>query len=747
MKYNSVALDQVSLKDSFLINAFYQEVRYLKSLDVDRLVSGFYTTKGLTAKAEQYEGWESSEIQGHTLGHYLTALSQAFLLSSDTDLGKKIEYIINELSICQHKSGYLSAFNEVLFDRLENKEPAWVPWYTMHKILSGLISVYYLKKDLKSFHIITKLANWISNRVNNWSDEIQKRVLAVEYGGMNDCLYETFLITKNKNHLKAAHQFDELSLFKSLANKDDILNNLHANTTIPKFIGAMKRVMVTDDTDFYLEAAENFWDIVINHHTYITGGNSEWEHFGEADILDSERSNCTCETCNTYNMLKLSKGLFMLTGKSKYLNYYENTFNNAILPSQNPETGMTMYFQPMATGYFKTFGEPFENFWCCTGSGMENFTKLNDGILYFNEEELIIARYASFDYKWHDKSISLSLDVEFLKKSKFKVILETFKDVKESYVNLKFHIPSWVKGNVVLGRSSLSSRISQDFLELSGIVSGCIEIEVDFPMELTLHNLCDSPNTYAFKYGPNLLSACLGRDNMEISKTGVDVTIPTKNIEIDDFFIVNNIEDWIKKTVTVKPVSGEIPEYYISDENNEYKFIPHYLQYKERYGIYWRLIEKDSSELKKYQKRHRQKALFECSIIDKIPLGNDQYELEHNIYGENTISDTRDGYRHREILPNGELSYLLRVNPELDNYLEFKYSLSGIFSFNVIVDNVIVSEVKNTASKGLDYLDKQLILPKSSIMGKDEIKVCFKNSGGEPFRIVDLLLTRKVSNK
>jgi DUF1680 family protein len=192
---------------------------------------------------------------------------------------------------------------------------------------------------------------------------------------MNDALYELYKHTGNANHLSAANSFDEMTLFEPLYKGEDILNGKHANTTIPKIIGALNRYSVTGE-EYYLQVAANFWEIVTENHTYITGGNSEWEHFGESKILDAERTNCNCETCNTYNMLKLSRELFRVTGDTKYADYYENAFINAILSSQNPETGMTTYFQPMATGFFKVYSSPTEHFWCCTGSGMENFSKL-----------------------------------------------------------------------------------------------------------------------------------------------------------------------------------------------------------------------------------------------------------------------------------------------------------------------------------------------------------------------------------
>ena len=233
----------------------------------------------------------------------------------------------------------------------------------MHKILSGLLSVYTYTKNETAKKVAENLGKWISRRCLGWSEDVRKQVLAVEYGGMNDCLYELYSITQREEFLKAAHQFDEMPLFQQLYEGKDILNGLHANTTIPKVLGALKRYCVLGEEEkFYLIAAEKFWDMVVSHHSYVTGGNSEWEHFGKPDILDGERTSCNCETCNTYNMLKLSKALFEITLERKYADFYENAYLNAILSSQNPETGMTTYFQPMASGYFKVYSTPYDSF-------------------------------------------------------------------------------------------------------------------------------------------------------------------------------------------------------------------------------------------------------------------------------------------------------------------------------------------------------------------------------------------------
>ena len=280
-----------------------------------------------------------------------------------------------------------------------------MPWYTLHKLLAGLIDAYDASRYAPVLAAASALGDWVVRRALSWDKETRDRVLSVEYGGMNDCLYELYARTGNADYARAAHVFDEEPLFDAILSEGkDVLKDRHANTTIPKVLGALKRYVCLDgksvdggrvDATRYLRVAEVFFRMVVERHTYVTGGNSEWEHFGADYVLDAERTNCNCETCNVYNMLKLARLLFCVTGDKYYTDYYDNAFTNSVLSSQNPETGMTTYFQPMASGYFKVFSRPYDKFWCCTGSGMENFTKLGDSAAYVRGNDIYLEQYLS----------------------------------------------------------------------------------------------------------------------------------------------------------------------------------------------------------------------------------------------------------------------------------------------------------------------------------------------------------------
>ncbi len=657
--------DQTTITEPYLVNAFQKTAQYLLELDADRLMAGFLETAGQPSTAQRYPGWESTEIQGHTLGHYLTALSQAYCSTSDEVYGSRVRHICKTMKEAQREDGYLFASQEEIFDRVEQHQPAWVPWYTFHKILSGFLAAYELTGNEDAFIIAQKMGDWVHHRAMGWSEEVHQEVLSVEYGGMNDALYELYRITENKDYFEAAHQFDEEELFQKLYEGKDILNNLHANTTIPKILGALKRYQITGE-EFYYTVAEHFWTMVIEHHTYITGGNSEWEHFGEPDILDGERTACNCETCNVHNMLKLSKLLYCCSKQKRYMDFYERAWTNAILSSQNPDTGMTMYFQPMETGMFKVYQDPFSDFWCCTGTGMENFTKLQDALFFRNETTVFITRYVSCRSRISELGISIDMAVDFPQTDRIRIDAVTDEG---SQIQLALRIPEWTDGvSLVIDGKTCIPQIEHGFLFCT--VSGSTEILLHFQPTIKAHPLPDNPHAAAFTYGPLVLCAALGTADLKITTTGVQVKVPTRQEMIKDYLVLESDtpEEWLNHISHNLIRSGQESELCFTlkgtDEDAHLTFTPYFYQHTERYGIYWTLYQKDSAELTKRLSEQDHSKRIEDLALDIIPIGNDQYELAHHIQGEHT-EVTRDlGYNARQINGIGYFQYEMAALPE-----------------------------------------------------------------------------------
>ena len=618
-------LDSVVLTEKYASNAMALERKYLlQTLDSDKLLYWFYRNANLEPRASSSYGgkWEGALIGGHTLGHYLTALSQSYRnantpkkgAGSKQDFLERINYIVAELKRCQDeavpagaKAGFLWGAQmlnknpESQFDLVEQKgasvnifTEAWVPWYTLHKILQGLIDVATYTESDTAKETAKKLGDWVYNRAMKWTDTVRERVLSVEYGGMNDALYNLYALTGEEKYAVAAHRFDEEKLLdRILSGRKNCLSGLHANTTIPKVIGWLNRYTLCHgktiaglhiDASDYLEAAKSFWNCVIAHHTYVTGGNSRDEHFVQDDKLDSTRGNDNCETCNAYNMLKLSRTLFVIEQDKKYLDYYERTYYNAIWSSQNPETGMTTYFQPMAAGYFKVYSTPTENFWCCTGSGMESFTKLNDSIYFRSENAVYVSLYVSSRY--HNESVSLIMAADLANSDTVKIHADGGSTL------LYLRKPEWSQTFLVTLNGEKAEAETNGFVRIA--VQAGDEVVIKLQKLLHAEALPDNHNTLAFLYGPFALSASLGRENLEIAEHGVGVHVPVAvPLKVSYPLPAPTREEFIQN----------LSSYFVKDDDTftltcgdtVLRYGYHFLQYQERYGLYLNFTQSDET--------------------------------------------------------------------------------------------------------------------------------------------------------
>ncbi len=744
---------QVSIQDDFLNDITQKDVDFLNTFNPDKLLYNFRVTAGLpnTKASSSYGGWENTRIGGHTIGHYLAAVAQALARgyadckgSDGVSLRERFDYIIDGLAECQKSTGTGFIFGATMedpskperqFDRLEEGNPAdtWVPWYTVHKIINGLVESYKSGGSKKALEIGVNFAKWIDARTSKWNEETQARVLATEYGGMNDCLYELYKCAKAGGYdeaiceciLAAAHSFDEIPLFEKVraaGPNANVLNNRHANTTIPKFVGAMNRYMTLNGMGSlslskgpfdpsrasgrrslrdpeYLEYAKAFWKIVVNNHTYITGGNSECEHFGADNILDKERSNTNCETCNTHNMLKLSRMLFMATGERQYADYYENTFINAILASVNAETGMTLYFQPMATGCFKTYCNPDVDknyFWCCTGTGLENFTKLGDSIYFHDENVLVVNQFISSRVEWEEKGLVLSQKADLPNSDEVEFTVEKAPDGQK--ITIAVRSPDWNYQNPAAPEGNLDC----GYILYNREWHAGDTFRVKFNMNIQVFPLPDNgQKAVAFKYGPVVLAAELGRDDkMTLRQVGVQCDVSGNKMVCGEVYELtgnyggtSNLPLLPGETVLVKdtPVQDFLQDINSNFEkitradgklafklNNtswqgDFIFSPYYLINNQRYGIYWIFANKleQSLEHKAFgTNKNGERTMF----IEGIGIGyGAQTEGNATTYpfmqekGTGSTGDPNELTRYANA--GGSFSYIFKVKPGKKNYL------------------------------------------------------------------------------
>ena len=681
-KITTLPLGSIVPQGEYLKNALQKETAYLLSLDDGRFLAGFYENAGIRTPYVRYGGWESDLIAGHAVGHYLSALAQAVAnrgvgAAEREKLFAKLKRMVDGLAECQRESkgkkGFLWAAPktqaggaESQFDNVEQgktniKTEAWVPWYTMHKLLAGLIDCYTLGGYAPALTAAENLGDWVAERVRGWDKETADRVLGVEYGGMNDCLYELYALTKEPRYARAAHVFDKEPLFdRILSDGKNVLKDRHANTTIPKVLGALKRYLVLDgeildseriDASRYLRVAEIFFRMVVERHTYVTGGNSEWEHFGADYVLDAERTNCNCETCNVYNMLKLARLLFCVTGDKSYTDYYDNAFTNSILSSQNPETGMTTYFQPMAGGFFKVFSRPYDKFWCCTGSGMESFTKAGDSAVYARGTDLFIEQYLSMEVRFQGVVMQADCDFPLNDTAVIKI-----SEAKEAF-DLYLRVPDWAAGEISLSRNGTPVSCRAENGHIAVRAAGGDELSLRIPVSVRLHGLPDSDDAFAFTYGGAVLSADLGTEDMRETETGVDVNIPARRIMPTERVYFENVKDVLAHPERYLVREGET--FRLTGGDLSFAFGLHYRRYRERYAIYLRLRE---------GVREAENAVREP--LDTVQPGYGQYETDelHDLREQNSVSVTADG-TCRYAAENGWFEYDFRIDPAKKNTL------------------------------------------------------------------------------
>ncbi len=637
-------LDKVQILDNYYLSAQKSDIAFLKKMDTARLLAGFRTTAGIDTKGVRpYGGWEDSLLGGHCVGHYLTALAQAVKVTGDKELKEKSQTLIAGLEECQKKLGTGFLFGakvedkedvEKQFDILEGKKKGetWVPWYNMHKVLAGLVDTYKYTGNETALLVAEKLGDWIYERVSKWDLKTNQKVLETEYGGMNDCLYELYSYSRNKHHLEAAQKFDEKALFLMAAKGEkNCLDGKHANTQIPKFIGAIKRYNVLkqlgeakQEDETYLVDAEKFFEMVVKRHSFVTGGISVMEHFRKDYHLDEIRTQTNCESCCAHNMLKLAKELFKATGKKEYADYYETTLRNAIMGAVKTESGAASYFTPMATGYYKTFGEeePEKNmFWCCTGSGMENFTKLGDSVYFRANDTLLVNQYVASKVTWEEKNLVLTQKSDVTKSEEVSFVINALHGKGTSDVAIALRIPDWMHGEAVI----YVNGAEKQFVTGSGYVllerdweDGDV-IMAKYPMSVESVGLLDQDAVFAFRYGPTVLAAKLGKEKMgEATWAGIDLTAPLYKVvgnecrkdtiaygEPKTTELLDSETLTIQKEASVNDFVSHIERYLVRDTESEtlsfhlkgtdadttfengLQFVPFNTLNDERYGIYW----------------------------------------------------------------------------------------------------------------------------------------------------------------
>lgn len=495
------------------------DASYLLSLDADRLLHGFRINAGLEPKAPRYGGWESEDLcPGHTLGHYLSACSMMWASTGQADFRRRVRHVTGELQACQQaaRNGLVCAFPDgeaQLRNTLSGRPVTGVPWYTMHKIMAGLRDAHVQVSDDDALPVLTRLANWMVEAAQGCDDSRFQAMLGVEHGGMNEVLADMHALTGDARFLHLALRFNHRAVLEPLAEGRDALDGLHSNTQIPKVIGFARLAETTGEAR-YAKAARYFWGTVVHQRSFATGGNGDGEHFfPPAETPRRIASAKTMETCCTYNMLRLTRALFTADPAVAYADYHERALFNGILASQDPASGMVTYFQGTRPGYPKLYCTPERSFWCCTGTGMENFAKLGDSIYFHDARTLYVNQFIASTLDWRDKQVLLRQTTAFPDEAHTRLAIQAARPTRFA---LRLRHPAWCQRLVLRmnGRVLVESTEPGRYVEVDRVWQHGDVLDVALPMRLRLEPLPGTDDIAALMFGPIVLAARMGREGM-----------------------------------------------------------------------------------------------------------------------------------------------------------------------------------------------------------------------------------------
>jgi uncharacterized protein len=726
-------LEEVRLLDGPFRDAMIRDQEYLLGLDEDRLLHTFRLTAGLPSTAQPLGGWEAPdvELRGHAVGHYLSAVSIMYASTGDARFKARADGLVAQFAIVQEAEsktfhpGYLSAFPEELFDRVDARQRVWAPYYTIHKIMAGLLDAHLLTGNAQALEVLKKQADWVVWRNGRLSEEQRQAMLQTEHGGMVEVLANLYAVTGDTRYMTAAAWFEHKRIVEPLARGVDPLDNLHANTQIPKIIGAAREYELTGDRR-YRDIAAFFWDRVAHHRSFAFGGNSD----GEAFFPEAETSRHLGaegpETCNTYNMLKLTRHLFSWSPSAEPMDFYERALFNHILGSQDPKTGMVIYYCPLKPGAFKTFSTPTESFWCCVGTGMENHGKYNDTIYFRDDSSLYVNLFIPSELTWKEKGIKVRQLTKFPEQNSTSLAISADTPVR---LAIKVRYPSWASSGITVlvnGQRQAIAGKPGSYVSIDRQWRSGDTVQVQLPMSLHMEALPDDPHIQALMYGPIVLAGDLGTEGLSGLKRYGPSAPPlgrVSSIEVPTF-VADSAADVLAR---VKPVIGKPLTFQTTGlgKPNDVTLIPLYKTFEPRYTVYWTIYnpaEYDARKTEIAALAAKRKSVADRTI-DLVDVSSDTSEQAHGYQGQGTEDGFVETRRWRDAR-NGFLSYELKIDPATDITLVATYrgGEGQRRVFDVLVDGVKVAS-ESLAYHPAELVDREYPLRSELTKGKQKITV------------------------
>jgi DUF1680 family protein len=715
-------LRDVRLLDGGFLRAQQLDQQYLLELDPDRLLHNFRRNAGLPSTAEPLGGWEepSCEVRGHFVGHYLTACALMHAATGDASFKEKGDAVVRGLGECQAKlgSGYLSAFPEEFLDRVEARKQVWAPYYTLHKIYAGLLDMYVYCDNREALGICKRFADWLIARNAKLTDDRMQAMLGNEHGGMNEVLANLYGLTGEVKYLRIAERFNHRAVIDPAAKGEDRLTGLHANTQIPKFIGAARQYELTGD-DRLKAASLFFWNTVVNERSYVIGGHSDGEMFTPKEHLSEAFGPNTTETCNTYNMLKLTRHLFCWNPRAEYADYCERALVNHILSSQDPKSGMMCYYVPLRSGAHKEYNGKFDGFWCCTGTGVENHAKYGDGI-YFHDghNTLFVNLFLASELDWKAKRVKIRQETRFPDEgvSRLRIACDT-----PTALCLCVRHPSWsaddfsiaVNGEPIadVGKPGGYAAIQREWKNGDWV-------EIAMPFHVHTEAFRDNPRRFAVLDGPLVLGA------------QVSLKKPFPVVVAEEGKVLEALQPIAGKPSTFRG-SGNV--FRVPGETNHEGVVlePFYKIHAHRdYQVYWDLFTNAQWNAKEeaYQAAALREKESEARTVDRVNPGEEQDERNHRQQGEQTSTGDFGDRKYRHATDGGWFSWEMKVLRDEPQLLSVTYwgSDRGNRVFDIVIDGEKLATQTLNSKKPESFYEEDYPIPEAMLKGKDKIVVKFQ---------------------
>jgi DUF1680 family protein len=718
---------------------------WLLRVDDDRMLHNFRVTAGLPSAAKPYGGWEDPkcELRGHSLGHYLSALALLHAATGDAELKRRADYLVAELAKCQAAMpergfgrGFLSAFPPELYDRADNAKPVWAPYYTLHKIYAGLLDAHRHVGNAEALVILRGMADWLDGRFGQLSREQQQKALGNEHGGMAESLAELYARTGEPRYLKLAEAFRHDAVYEPAARGEDRLTRLHANTQFPKFLGYQRLYELTGAAAWH-DAALNFWIFVVRDRSFVIGGNSTHEFFFPVDQWEKQMQTLVGpESCNTYNMLRLTAALAQGGPTAAYGDFYERALFNHICSHQHPEHGNFVYYTSLQPGSYRGYSREESDFWCCVGTGMENPARFGEAIYSHGSDRLWVHQFIASEVRWGGVTVRQETAFPAEPATRLTIRLD-----RPRTFTLSIRQPGWAGAGFAVrvnGAAAPGAASASGYFDVARAWQDGDRVEVALPMALALEPLPQTPHFVALRYGPVVLAGVLGRDGLTDDHFRCQTAAKdhAQTWAETPFFQAGSPEEVMAK---IEPVPGQPLAFRTKGlaRPAEVTLMPFRDLHDQRYTVYWPVFP-DEAAWQRYVAardpyRDLRAQLAEGSVDYVLP-GDADLERAHKQHGERSNAGVFKDRPWRDAADGGWFDYArMKVKPGHANKLVVTYwgSDGGGRVFDVIINGKVVATQTLENSKPGEFFDVVYPIPAELVAGKETVAVKFQAQPGQ----------------